>query len=68
MLQFNEDEATTLYHTFLLLCYGLPVVWGILADSFFGKFTTIWMVSICFAVGNIVLMLSSVPPLNLPAM
>lgn len=24
MLNFNEDKATTFYHTFLLMCYGIP--------------------------------------------
>ncbi|XP_035702259.1 peptide transporter family 1 isoform X2 [Folsomia candida] len=67
MLNFNEDKATTFYHTFLLMCYGLPIVWGIIADSFWGKYTTIWIVSLIFALGNVILTLSSIPPLNLPA-
>lgn len=66
VLSFSENLATTYYHIFLLLCYGLPVFWGVISDSWLGKFKTIFYVSILFALGNITLCLSSVPPLHLP--
>ncbi|CAL8070263.1 unnamed protein product [Orchesella dallaii] len=66
VLNFGENKATSFYHIFLMLCYGLPVFWGVLSDSWLGKYKTILYVSILFAIGNITLTLSSIPPLNLP--
>ncbi|ODN00565.1 Solute carrier family 15 member 2 [Orchesella cincta] len=65
-LNFSENTATSYYHIFLMLCYGLPVVWGVLSDSWLGKYRTIFYVSILFAIGNVTLTLSSIPPLKLP--
>ncbi|XP_065218370.1 peptide transporter family 1 isoform X1 [Planococcus citri] len=58
-LHYNENEATILYHTFAMLCYFFPLFGAIIADSFFGKFNTIFYLSIVYAIGNIVLSFAS---------
>lgn len=37
-LLWDEDFATTIYHTFVALCYLTPILGAILADSWLGKF------------------------------
>lgn len=66
VLLFNEDDATVIYHTFTMLCYFTPLFGSIVADSFLGKFRTIFYLSIVYAAGNIILSLSAIGPLNLP--
>uniref|UniRef100_A0A3Q4I2K6 Solute carrier family 15 member 1 n=1 Tax=Neolamprologus brichardi TaxID=32507 RepID=A0A3Q4I2K6_NEOBR len=40
-LRWDEDFATTIYHTFVALCYLTPILGAIVADSWLGKFKTI---------------------------
>ena len=40
-LEFDNDLATILYHTFVALCYLFPLLGGILSDSYWGKVKTI---------------------------
>ena len=37
-LSYEEDTATALYHTFIVLCYISPILGAIIADSCLGKF------------------------------
>ena len=37
-LNFNEDTATALYHSFIVLCFATPLLGAIIADSLLGKF------------------------------
>ena len=60
VLGFSEDTATILYHAFTALCYFTPIFGAILADSFFGKYRTIFYISLVYAVGQIVLTLGAV--------
>ena len=66
VLNFSDDQATSIYHVFLFLCYFLPLFGAILADSFMGKYRTIVLLSSIFAAGNFLLTGASLPPLNLP--
>lgn len=54
-LQFSETNATVFYHLFVSLCYYTPVIGAIIADSFLGKFKTIFYISIIYAIGQVVL-------------
>ena len=49
-----------IYHAFVAMCYFTPVIGAILADSFFGKFRTIFYISIIYAIGQIVLTIGSI--------
>uniref|UniRef100_A0A8C7X7Y4 Solute carrier family 15 member 1 n=1 Tax=Oryzias sinensis TaxID=183150 RepID=A0A8C7X7Y4_9TELE len=37
-LQWDDDLATSIYHTFVALCYLTPILGAIVADSWLGKF------------------------------
>ncbi len=60
MLQgIAEAKSNEMVHLFVTLAYFMPLVGGILADWFFGKYKVILYVSILYAVGNLVLALST---------
>ncbi|CAG7816261.1 unnamed protein product, partial [Allacma fusca] len=67
VLKFNEDTATIIYHTFVFFTYFTPLFGAMIADSFLGKFRTIFYLSIVYAIGNIVLSLAATTPLSIPA-
>lgn len=37
-LRWDDDMATSIYHTFVALCYLTPILGAIVADSWLGKF------------------------------
>ncbi|XP_029023368.1 solute carrier family 15 member 1b [Betta splendens] len=59
-LQWDDDFATTIYHTFVALCYLTPILGAIVADSWLGKFKTIVYLSIVYALGQIVMAVSAI--------
>ncbi|XP_076304131.1 solute carrier family 15 member 1-like isoform X2 [Tachypleus tridentatus] len=61
VLLYDEDTATMIYHTFSMGCYFTPLFGAMLADSFLGKFKTIFYVSIVYVMGNIILSSASIP-------
>ena len=56
-----EDLATSLYHGFVFFCYFTSLFGAYLADSFLGKFKTIFYISIIYTIGQAVLSLGSFP-------
>lgn len=40
-LQWDDDLATSIYHTFVALCYLTPILGAIVADSWLGKFKSV---------------------------
>ncbi|XP_048505505.1 solute carrier family 15 member 1 isoform X10 [Athalia rosae] len=63
VLLFHENEATVIYHVFIMLCYFVPVAGAILADSYLGRFRTILYFSVIYAIGNILMCFAATPPL-----
>ncbi|XP_075905424.1 solute carrier family 15 member 1b [Nelusetta ayraudi] len=59
-LRWDEDFATTIYHTFVALCYLTPILGAIVADSWLGKFKTIVYLSIVYTIGQVVLAVSAI--------
>ncbi|KAK2856744.1 hypothetical protein Q5P01_005479 [Channa striata] len=59
-LKWDENFATTIYHTFVALCYLTPILGAIVADSWLGKFKTIVYLSIVYAVGQVVMAVSAI--------
>ena len=53
----TENEANQKYHLFLSLGYFLPVVGAIFADVFFGKYRTIFWLSLIYCGGHLALSL-----------
>lgn len=37
-LHWDDDMATSIYHTFVALCYLTPILGAIVADSWLGKY------------------------------
>jgi len=54
-----EAKSNEQVHFFVALTYFMPLVGGILADSFFGKYKTILFVSVLYTIGHIVLSAST---------
>ncbi|XP_046666171.1 peptide transporter family 1-like isoform X2 [Homalodisca vitripennis] len=61
MLKYTEGDATLIYHAFTMLCYFFPLIGAIIADSYLGKFRTIFYLSIVYAAGNILVSAASSP-------
>ncbi|XP_076649962.1 peptide transporter family 1 isoform X2 [Halictus rubicundus] len=65
-LKYGNNTATAIYHGFVMLAYFSPLIGAILADSWLGKFRTIFYLSIIYAAGQILLALTAAPPLGIP--
>ncbi|XP_017282347.1 solute carrier family 15 member 1b [Kryptolebias marmoratus] len=59
-LNWDDDFATTIYHTFVALCYLTPILGAIIADSWLGKFKTIVYLSIVYAVGQVIMAVGAI--------
>ncbi|XP_070711523.1 solute carrier family 15 member 1b [Pempheris klunzingeri] len=59
-LRWDDNFATTIYHTFVALCYLTPILGAIVADSWLGKFKTIVYLSIVYALGQVVMAISAI--------
>ncbi|GLD66245.1 dedicator of cytokinesis protein 9 isoform X2, partial [Lates japonicus] len=59
-LRWDDDMATSIYHTFVALCYLTPILGAIVADSWLGKFKTIIYLSIVYAVGQVAMAVSAI--------
>uniref|UniRef100_A0A8C7X8P7 Solute carrier family 15 member 1a n=1 Tax=Oryzias sinensis TaxID=183150 RepID=A0A8C7X8P7_9TELE len=58
-LQWDDDLATSIYHTFVALCYLTPILGAIVADSWLGKFKTIIYLSVVYAIGQVAMAVSA---------
>ncbi|NWW78690.1 S15A1 protein, partial [Climacteris rufus] len=63
-LHWDENLATSIYHTFIALCYLTPILGAILADSWLGKFKTILSLSIVYTIGQAILSVGSINDLT----
>ncbi|XP_053167080.1 solute carrier family 15 member 1 isoform X2 [Hemicordylus capensis] len=63
-LSWDDDLATSIYHTFVALCYLTPILGAIVADTWLGKFKTIVYLSIVYTIGQAVLSVSSIHDLT----
>ncbi|XP_068084831.1 peptide transporter family 1-like [Anabrus simplex] len=66
VLLFHENTATITYHVFIMLSYFVPVVGAIFADSFLGRYRTIYYFGVVYTLGNILMCLAATPPVSLP--
>ena len=75
VINLSETNSSVLFHGFTFVAYATPIFGAILADSFIGnyentlnlsvafllgKFNTIFYLSLLYAVGQIVIVISSV--------
>ncbi len=49
---FKTKEAEALVHLFVGSAYFFPLIGGVIADAFWGKFKTIMLLSICYCLGH----------------
>ncbi|XP_040192067.1 solute carrier family 15 member 1 [Rana temporaria] len=63
-LQWDNNLATVIYHTFVAVCYLTPILGAIIADSWLGKFKTIIYLSVVYAVGQVVMSVSAIHDLT----
>ncbi|XP_061164860.1 solute carrier family 15 member 1-like [Saccostrea echinata] len=61
-LGFSEDVGTSIFHSFVMLCYFSPLFGAILADGYIGRYKTILIVSLVYATGNLVMAFTALPP------
>uniref|UniRef100_A0A670KGT0 Solute carrier family 15 member 1 n=1 Tax=Podarcis muralis TaxID=64176 RepID=A0A670KGT0_PODMU len=59
-LNWSDNLATAIYHTFVALCYLTPILGALVADSWLGKFKTIISLSIVYTIGQAVLSVGSI--------
>ncbi|XP_026114841.1 solute carrier family 15 member 1-like [Carassius auratus] len=57
---WDNDLSTTIYHTFVALCYLTPIMGAIIADSWLGKFKTIVYLSVVYTIGQVIIAISAI--------
>lgn len=65
-IHISDNNATALFHAFTMICYFTPIFGAIIADCYIGMFKTILSISIIYAIGEVVLCLTSIKPLGAP--
>ncbi len=66
-LFYTPDVATIIYHTFVMSMYLFCIVGAIIADSWWGRFKTILILSIVYSIGSVLIAIGGIEPWNLPA-
>uniref|UniRef100_A0A2K6KRK1 Solute carrier family 15 member 1 n=1 Tax=Rhinopithecus bieti TaxID=61621 RepID=A0A2K6KRK1_RHIBE len=61
---WDDNLSTAIYHTFVALCYLMPILGALIADSWLGKFKTIVSLSIVYTIGQAVISVSSINDLT----
>ncbi|XP_025417483.1 solute carrier family 15 member 2-like isoform X2 [Sipha flava] len=54
-LNFKDDQTMIIYHSFICLTFICPLIGAILADSFWGKFKTIYRFLTIYILGGVTL-------------
>ncbi|GAB0094457.1 hypothetical protein DMENIID0001_097630 [Sergentomyia squamirostris] len=65
-LNYSDDLSTEIFHIFVSFVYFFPLAGAIVADSWLGKFKTIFFLSIVYAIGSVIISVGAIPTLNLP--
>ena len=58
---FDEDTSTVIYHGFTVLAYLFPLLGGAIADGYWGKFKTIFWLSLVYSAGMITQAIAAIP-------
>lgn len=58
-LGYTQSQGTMIYHGYIVACYTTPILGGIIADQYWGKYKTILVLSIVYALGNGVISIAS---------
>lgn len=63
-LQLNQSGATALSYFFQFWCYLTPILGGWIADTYWGKYKTIFVSSILYIIGIFILFITSLPSIT----
>ena len=63
----TETESREWLHLFVASAYFFPIIGGIVADAFLGKYRTILLLSLVYCAGHLCLALMDMPPAFLQA-
>lgn len=63
-MKMTENTSTAIYHGFTVLAYFFPILGGLVADSWLGKYRTILYVSILYAFGMVLHMMGAIATLG----
>ena len=63
-LEFSEDRSTVIYHAFSGLSYATPIFGALLADQYFGKYKTIFWISLIYILGQALITTAAIPMFN----
>ncbi|XP_055627524.1 peptide transporter family 1 [Toxorhynchites rutilus septentrionalis] len=66
-LDYDDDTATVMYHSFTTLVYFMCVIGAIISDSWLGRFRTILYLSVVYVCGSTLIALGAIPTWNLDA-
>ncbi|KAL4217035.1 hypothetical protein ACF0H5_023491 [Mactra antiquata] len=61
-LSFGENQATSIFHAFSMLCYGMPLIGAVVADGYLGRYKTILYLSVVYFAGSLILSVTALPP------
>lgn len=64
-LNYTENDATILFHGFLMVNFAMCFFGGVISDVWLGKFRTILYLSIVYSIGCLIIAISSIKILNL---
>jgi len=64
LIGWDDDLATAVYHAFTVLAYLFPLLGAMIADSWWGKYWTILVLSIVYAIGSGINMMSAIKPIG----
>lgn len=64
IIKWDDNTATAVYHAFTVLAYLFPLLGAMLADSAWGKYWTILWLSIVYAIGSGINMMSAIYPIG----
>ncbi|XP_067636366.1 peptide transporter family 1-like [Eurosta solidaginis] len=65
-LGYNSDDATIIFHIFVMSSFFLSIFGAIISDSWLGKFKTISYFMILLFIASTLITVGAIPPLNLP--
>ncbi|XP_058829773.1 peptide transporter family 1 [Topomyia yanbarensis] len=66
-LDYDDDTATVMYHSFTTLVYFMCIFGAIISDSWLGRFRTIWSLSIVYVCGSTLISIGAIPTLDVNA-
>lgn len=65
-LGFDPNVSTALYHTYEFMIYFFTIFGAIIAESWFGMFKTVALMSLVYSIGASLVSFGGIETLNIP--